>query len=170
MSLRIASSDSADDLTVSRQSRVSASTGVAERQIGHADDAVHRRPDLVAHVGEELALGAAGVHGAVARRDHVGVERAQFRRARLHRRFEALLLLQQARVAVLDLLEHPVEAGDEHRRSRRRRRAALRADVVAALAGDDAGDLGQPQQRDRDDALQPDPSRAPARTPRAARG
>jgi hypothetical protein len=29
-----------------------------ERQLGHADDAVHRRADLVAHVGEEFALGA----------------------------------------------------------------------------------------------------------------
>jgi hypothetical protein len=27
-----------------------------EQQPGQADDAVHRRPDLVAHVGEELAL------------------------------------------------------------------------------------------------------------------
>ena len=31
--------------------------GGAERQVGHADDRVHRGPDLVAHVGEELALG-----------------------------------------------------------------------------------------------------------------
>ena len=30
---------------------------VCEREIGHADDGVHRRADLVAHVGEELALG-----------------------------------------------------------------------------------------------------------------
>ena len=34
-----------------------------ERELGHADDAVHRRADLVAHVGEELALGAARVLG-----------------------------------------------------------------------------------------------------------
>ena len=27
-----------------------------EQQAGHADDRVHRRADLVAHVGEELAL------------------------------------------------------------------------------------------------------------------
>jgi hypothetical protein len=37
-----------------------------EREIGHADDAVHRRPDLVAHVREEHALGAAGVFGGIA--------------------------------------------------------------------------------------------------------
>ena len=28
-----------------------------QQQLGHADDAVHRRADLVAHVGQELALG-----------------------------------------------------------------------------------------------------------------
>ena len=28
-----------------------------EQQTGHADDAVHRRADLVAHIGQELALG-----------------------------------------------------------------------------------------------------------------
>ena len=38
-----------------------------ERQVGHADDAVHRRADLVAHVGEKLALHAAGALGGVAR-------------------------------------------------------------------------------------------------------
>jgi hypothetical protein len=31
-----------------------------EREMGHADDRVHRRADLVAHVGEELALGHVG--------------------------------------------------------------------------------------------------------------
>ncbi len=29
----------------------------AEQQVGHADHGVHRRPDLVAHRGEEGALG-----------------------------------------------------------------------------------------------------------------
>ena len=156
MSLRIASSDSADDLTVVEVVALLGVSSRVERQLGHADDAVHRRADLVAHVGEELALGAAGFHGLVARRRHVGVERAQFGRARLDCRFEALLLLQQLRVALLDLVEHLVEAVDEHRHlvvapgGRR-----LGAHVVAPLAGDDAGDVGQPQQRDRNDALQP---------------
>ena len=36
----------------------------AERQLRHADDGVHRRPDLVAHVGEELALGDGRLFGA----------------------------------------------------------------------------------------------------------
>ena len=36
-----------------------------QEQLGHADDAVHRRADLVAHVGEELALGLVGVFGGL---------------------------------------------------------------------------------------------------------
>ena len=36
-----------------------------QRQLRHADDAVHRRPDFVAHVGEELALRAAAFLGPV---------------------------------------------------------------------------------------------------------
>ena len=31
-----------------------------ERERGHADDAVHRGPNLVAHVRQEFTLGAAG--------------------------------------------------------------------------------------------------------------
>ena len=44
----------------SRYSRCSAVEVGVEHQLGHADDAVHRRADLVAHVGQELALGAVG--------------------------------------------------------------------------------------------------------------
>jgi hypothetical protein len=36
-------------------------------QLRHSEDAVHRRADLVAHRGEEVALGAAGGLGALAR-------------------------------------------------------------------------------------------------------
>jgi hypothetical protein len=38
-----------------------------QREIGHADDGVHRRADLVTHVGQELALGHGGRLGAGAR-------------------------------------------------------------------------------------------------------
>jgi hypothetical protein len=38
-----------------------------EREVRHADDAVHRRADLMAHVGEELAFGAARLLGGLAR-------------------------------------------------------------------------------------------------------
>ena len=51
-----------------------------QRQVGHADDAVHRRADLMAHVGEEFALGLirrlgpfGQMLGAVALGDQVGV-------------------------------------------------------------------------------------------------
>jgi hypothetical protein len=38
-----------------------------EQELGHAEDAVHRRPDLVAHVGQELRLRPARRLGVVAR-------------------------------------------------------------------------------------------------------
>ena len=34
-----------------------------EQELRHADDAVHRRPDLVAHIGEEFGLHPAGGFG-----------------------------------------------------------------------------------------------------------
>ena len=37
-----------------------------QQQLRHADDAVHGRPDLVAHVGQEVALGAGGRQRLVA--------------------------------------------------------------------------------------------------------
>ncbi len=42
--------------------------GRAEEEARHPDDAVHRRPDLVAHRGEERALGPVGVLGLTGRR------------------------------------------------------------------------------------------------------
>ena len=36
-------------------------------KFGHAKHAVHRRPDLVAHIGEEFGLGAVGKHGPALR-------------------------------------------------------------------------------------------------------
>ena len=43
---------------VSAYSRCSRVEVGVEQQLGHADDAVHGRADLVADVGEELRLGA----------------------------------------------------------------------------------------------------------------
>ena len=37
------------------------------QQMEHADDAIHRRADFMAHVGEESCLGAGGLLGLVAR-------------------------------------------------------------------------------------------------------
>ncbi len=42
-----------------------------EREVREADDGVHRRADLVAHVGEELALGLGGVLGLLLGSDEV---------------------------------------------------------------------------------------------------
>ena len=53
----IVSSASADVLTVDQVLALLGGELGVERQLGHADDAVHRRADLVAHVGEKLALG-----------------------------------------------------------------------------------------------------------------
>ncbi len=44
-----------------------------ESQLGHADDAVHGRADLVAHVGQELALGAGGRLGGLLGLAHRGL-------------------------------------------------------------------------------------------------
>ena len=54
MSLMIAEQRRAGAVDLARRSRAaSASSSVLQRQVRHADDGVHRRADLVAHVGEE---------------------------------------------------------------------------------------------------------------------
>ena len=50
----------------------------AGEQVEHADDAVERRADLVAHVGQELALGLAGGLGRLFLR---GTARSEFLRS-----------------------------------------------------------------------------------------
>ena len=60
MSLITVSSASADVLTMLQVLALLGGEVGVERQLGHAEDAVHRRADLVAHVGQELALGPAG--------------------------------------------------------------------------------------------------------------
>ncbi len=59
-------SDSADDLIGGDVLALPGRQGGAQRQLGHAQDAVHGRADLVAHVGEELGLGPRGPLGLVA--------------------------------------------------------------------------------------------------------
>ena len=63
-----------------------------ERELGHADDAVHRRADFVAHVRQKLALGAARLHRLVARVNQLGVGGAELRRPGVHDALEILLL------------------------------------------------------------------------------
>ena len=67
MSLMMRSSASADDLTMPRYCALLGIVRRLEQQLGHAEHAVHRGADLVAHVGQELALGAVGRLGRVLR-------------------------------------------------------------------------------------------------------
>ena len=64
---------------------------VLEREFGHADDAVHGRADLVAHVREEFALGAAGGLGCIARPIGGFLGLAQFVSAVFHQAGQAPL-------------------------------------------------------------------------------
>ena len=100
-----------------------------ERELGHADDAVERRTNLVAHVGEELALGAAGLFGDASRGGkfggavaHLAIEilghRAQLgvETLTLHERLLELLVgIRQPRL-------HPVHVLDQRCDFRRRLR------------------------------------------------
>ena len=61
-----------------------------QRQFGHADHAIHRRADFVAHVGEEFALGAAGRFGFLFGLTEVGVGSDQFGGAGFHLLFQAI--------------------------------------------------------------------------------
>ena len=66
MSLMSVSSESAESLTMSRYSRCSRVKSGVEHQFGHADDAVHRRANFVAHVGQKFALGLCRLFGDAA--------------------------------------------------------------------------------------------------------
>ena len=63
MSLISVSSESAEVWTIFRYSRCSRIQVGVQQQFGHAHDSVHGRADFVAHVGQELALGAIGGFG-----------------------------------------------------------------------------------------------------------
>ena len=60
MSLMIVNSDSAESRTIGQVVALAVGQRRVEHQFGHADDGVHRRADLVAHVGQEIALGPVG--------------------------------------------------------------------------------------------------------------
>ena len=63
MSLIRSRSACADSAIVVRYSCCSFVSFVPDREIRHADDCRHRRPDLVAHVGQEFRLGVGGLLG-----------------------------------------------------------------------------------------------------------
>ena len=99
MSLMIVSSASALAWIVSANSRCCGDRVGVEQQAGHADDAVHRRADLVAHVGQELRLEPRRFERRVARRAQLPLDplalgdvaehRADRLAPRIHRRVEA---------------------------------------------------------------------------------
>ena len=76
------------------------------QQLGHAEHAVHRGSDLMAHVGQELRLGPAGRFGVL-----LGL--GQLRGARGDLLLQVLAMALQGRVARLDLAQHVVETVDQ---------------------------------------------------------
>ena len=129
-----------------------------ERELGHADDAVERRADLVAHVGQELALGLVGLFGHACRGDefhraipNLAIEifgqRAQFGIEALaldERLFELAVRFGQARAHAVDV---PEQRGDLRRRILRQRRLC-----VAAVGRNVAHDADDFLERPRDPA------------------
>ena len=79
MSLMMLSSVSVLLRMVSTNSRCSSSSVRVQQQVRHARDGIHRRADLVAHVGEELGLDARRLQRGVARVLQRGLRLLQFR-------------------------------------------------------------------------------------------
>ena len=124
-----------------------------QNELRHADDAVHRRQDLVAHVGEEFALGAARLHRPIARPDELLVDAPQLRGARVDGAFEVQLLQLQLPIAPVDLVHHLVDAGDQLPQLIVARRVP--AKVIAVLVGHRTRESGQILDRPRDHPLEP---------------
>ena len=105
-----------------------------ERQIEHADDGVHRRADLVAHVGQKAALGQCGRLGPLSRP--------------LQLALGTLALLDVA----LDRARHFVERRAEHLQLLH---AVQGADARAIVALDQLSGRGaQPRHRTQDIAIE----------------
>jgi len=68
----------------------------AEEEVSHADDAVERGADLVAHVGEEGAFGAVGGFGCLLGGEQLGVDGGEFGGARNDALFELVVELAEA--------------------------------------------------------------------------
>ena len=117
-----------------------------EREFGHADDAVHRRPNLMRHVREELAL-------RTARRFRRFLGGHELVRPDFHLLFEALAFLAQVRILRLDLREHAVEVVDQP--SGLVLRPLFRSRRVHLGRRDDACVLRQVQDWCRNDPLEP---------------
>jgi hypothetical protein len=127
--------------------------GVAQQQVGQADDGIHRRPDLVAHVGEELRLGAGRRLRLFDRLRELRAGALDLGGARPHAPLELLVALPDCQlVALLDRdvacdlgragdAARPVDDGRDRHRDLDQRPVAvdpLRLEVRHALAGGDA--------------------------------
>ena len=123
-----------------------------EHQPEHADHAIQRGANLVTHVGQELALGAAGALGSFLGRPQVGIEQPQVGGLPRHFVLQAVLVGFELPVAALDLHQHFVEAGDQFPTSSSVSTWARKR--VVAGAGNGACDPQQTANRAGDDALQ----------------
>ncbi len=81
-------------------------SSVSSSQFGHAHDAVHGGADFVAHVGQELAFGAAGRFGPFFHHGKFGGSSAHFL-------FQPIMMALKVLVALLNLGQHGVEAINE---------------------------------------------------------
>ena len=78
-------SDSADSRAVADVLALLGRQSGLQRQVGHADDGVHRRADLMAHVGQEFSLGHRRLLGALARHVELSHELRETLRVLLQR-------------------------------------------------------------------------------------
>ena len=115
--------------------------------------AVHGRADLVAHIGQELALGSAGLLRPVFGLGELGVHPSQLGGAGQHLLLQALSLALQFAVATLDVRQHIVEAIDQRPQLVVAR--LVGADSVVLQPGYGPGRLRQVNHGVRYDPLQP---------------
>ena len=80
-----------------------------QRQLRHAQHAIHRRANLVTHVGQEFALQAGGVFGPLLGRTQFAIDTHQLRRLRRHLLLKPSAMQRQLLVATGDLLQHSIE-------------------------------------------------------------
>ena len=169
MSLMMPSSECAAPCALVRWLRSAGGRSRLERQVEHAENRVHRRADLMAHIGQELALGQVGRLGRLPCRSRLGCQlgqlvvafgellvRSSTRRSRsslIDRSCSSppakrLVGVEQIAIARLDGLDHVVE--------RMNQGADLvvavlgRAQAVVLLRGDRLHGPGQVFQRVRD--------------------
>ncbi len=117
-----------------------------EQQLGHAEHAVHRRADLVAHVGEELRFGAVGSLRLAGQSLGLLGALSQLEGPLQNLCFESALVMLDAVAVLAQPLEHHAEAGAEFTDLVVCRDGHL---AVELAAGDLAGQRGELPDRTR---------------------